>query len=77
MKHAKKYRIAKRKGQKLQPRPRRASACATWGAEVDALSLAARTLALSALAPSGTGTIGSGPMAVVVRETVSINPRMM
>jgi hypothetical protein len=33
--------------------------------------------ALSALAPSGAGTIGSGPMALVARETVSINPPLM
>jgi hypothetical protein len=41
------------------------------------LSLAARTLALSALAPSGTGTIGSGPMVIVVREAGSINPTLI
>ena len=41
---------------------RSTSACAAWGAESMLASLAARTLALSALAPSDTGTIGSDPL---------------
>ena len=47
------------------------------GAEVDArFLLAARTLAAVGTGPVGQWHIGSGPMALVARETVSINPRL-
>jgi hypothetical protein len=45
------------------------------GAEVDArFLLAARTLDAVGTGPVGQWHIGSGPMALVARETVSINP---
>ena len=46
-----------------------------WGAEVDArFLLAVRTLDAVGTSPVGQWHIGSGPMALVARETVSINP---
>jgi hypothetical protein len=47
------------------------------GAEVDArFLLAARTLDAVGTGPVGQWHIGSGPMALVARETVSINPHL-
>jgi hypothetical protein len=66
------------------PRPRRlgrriAAQALTprCGAEVDArFLLAVRTLAAVGTGPVGQWHIDSGPMALVARETVSINPRL-